>query len=43
MMFLMWIAGVWLGTNIAVVAVLVALAERGQRREAAIRPARTAG
>jgi hypothetical protein len=43
MMFLMWIAGVWLGTNIAVVAVLVALAERGQRREAAIPPARTAG
>ncbi len=43
MMFLMWIAGIWLGTNIAVVAVLVALAERGQRREAAIPPARTAG
>ena len=43
MMFLMWIAGVWLGTNIAVVAVLVALAERGQRREATIPPARTAG
>ncbi len=42
-MFLMWIAGVWLGTNIAVVAVLVALAERGQRREAAIpRPGRRA-
>lgn len=43
MMFLMWIAGVWLGTNIAVVAVLVALAERGRRREAAIPPARAAG
>ena len=43
MMFLMWIAGVWLGTNIAVVAVLVALAERGQRCEAAIPPARVAG
>lgn len=43
MMFLMWIAGVWLGTNIAVVAVLIALAERGQRREAAIPPARTTG
>ena len=43
MMFLLWIAGVWLGTNIAVVAVLVARAVRGQRREATIPPARTAG
>jgi hypothetical protein len=43
MMVLMWIAGVWLGTNIAVVAVLVALAERGARRDPALPPARTAG
>jgi hypothetical protein len=43
MMYLMWIAGVWLGTNIAVVAVLVALAERGQRRDSAMPPAGTAG
>ena len=40
-MVVMWIAGVWLGTNVAVVAVLVALAERGQRRTATIPPAGT--
>jgi hypothetical protein len=39
----MWIAGVWLGSNVAVVAVLVALAECGQRRAAAIPPAGTTG
>jgi hypothetical protein len=39
MMILMWIAGVWLGANVAVVAVLVALAERGSRRHAALPPA----
>jgi hypothetical protein len=42
-MVVMWIAGVWLGTNVAVVAVLIALAERGQRRTAAIPPAGTGG
>jgi hypothetical protein len=42
-MVVMWIAGVWLGTNVAVVAVLIALAERGQRRTAAIPPAGAAG
>ncbi len=42
-MVVMWIAVVWLGTNVAVVAVLVALAERGERRTAAIPPARGAG
>jgi hypothetical protein len=36
MMVLMWIAGIWLGANLAVVAVLVALAERGSRRDAAL-------
>jgi len=43
MMILMWIAGVWLGANVAVVAVLVALGERGSRRDAALPPAGTAG
>jgi hypothetical protein len=42
-MVVMWIAAVWLGTNVAVVAILVALAERGQRRTATIPPARTTG
>jgi len=32
-MLLMWIAGIWLGANVAVVAVLVMLAELGGRRE----------
>jgi hypothetical protein len=41
-MFLMWIAGAWLGTNVAVVALLVALSERGRRRDAALPPG-TAG
>jgi hypothetical protein len=43
MMMLMWIAGVWLGANVAVVAVLVALAERGSRRSTALPPAGPAG
>lgn len=43
MMVLMWIAGIWLGTNVAVVAVLVALAERGSRRTEALPPAGTMG
>ena len=43
MMILMWIAGVWLGANVAVVAVLVALAERGSRRGTALPPAGSAG
>jgi hypothetical protein len=42
-MVVMWIAGLWLGTNVAVVAVLVALAERGQRRTAPAPPAGTTG
>ncbi len=41
-MFLMWIAGTWLGANVAVVALLVTLSERGRRREAAFPPG-TAG
>jgi hypothetical protein len=43
MMVVMWIAGIWLGTNVAVVAVLVALAERGSRRTGALPPAGTTG
>jgi hypothetical protein len=43
MMVVMWIAGIWLGVNVAVVAVLVALAERGSRRDAALPPAGTTG
>jgi hypothetical protein len=42
-MVVIWIAGLWLGTNVAVVAVLVALAERGQRRTATVPPPGTAG
>jgi hypothetical protein len=42
-MVVIWIAGLWLGTNVAVVAVLVALAERGQRRTATLPPAGTTG
>jgi hypothetical protein len=41
-MFLMWIAGAWLGANVAVVALLVALSERGRRRDTALPPG-TAG
>jgi hypothetical protein len=37
-MFPMWITGAWLGANVAVVA----LSERGRRREAAF-PSGTAG
>jgi hypothetical protein len=37
-MFLMWIAGAWLGANVAVVALLVALSERGRRRDTALPP-----
>jgi hypothetical protein len=37
-MFLVWIAGAWLGANVAVVALLVALSERGRRRHSALPP-----
>jgi len=37
-MFLVWIAGAWLGANVAVVAMLVALSERGRRRPSALPP-----
>lgn len=37
-MFLMWIAGAWLGANVAVVALLIALSERGRRRVSALPP-----
>jgi hypothetical protein len=37
-MFLVWIAGAWLGANVAVVALLVALSERGRRGHPALPP-----
>jgi hypothetical protein len=42
-MVFMWIAGLWLGANVAVVAVLVALAERGDRRDPTPPPAGSLG
>jgi hypothetical protein len=42
-MVFMWIAGLWLGANVAVVAVLVALAERGDRRVPTAPPAGSPG
>jgi hypothetical protein len=41
-MLVMWIAGLWLGANVAVVAALVALTERGVRRHPAPPPAGSA-